>query len=190
MSVHSALLAFQKEFQGAKKTAVNPHFKNEYFSLDDIVHATTPLLTKHGLYVSHGIETIDGITALTTLLHTEGTGTLKSGDADEYVSSSIPLPVSQNPQAMGSAITYYKRYNLCCLLNIAEADDDGNAASALISDHQASTIRDYIETLEINEAKFLHVLGAATIETIPAIMWDKAMAGIHAKERQVAKDAA
>ena len=180
MSVHSALLAFQKEFQGAKKTAVNPHFKNEYFSLDDIVHATTPLLTKHGLYVSHRITCADSVTLMVTSVSDE------SGDC---ISSSIPLPVSQNPQAMGSAITYYKRYNLCSLLNIAEADDDGNAASALISDHQAATILEYIETLGINKAKFLQTLSAATVETIPAIMWDRAMAGIHAKERQVAKEA-
>ena len=42
------------------------------------------------------------------------------------------MPVLQDPQKLGSLITYYKRYQLQALLGIstADEDDDGNLVSA------------------------------------------------------------
>jgi hypothetical protein len=117
MSIHKKLIDFHKEFSGARKTGKNPHFKSEHFTLDDVVHATTPILNKLGLYVTHYVDDNHLVTTVAD----------ESGDS---VSSRFPMQLSNNPQAMGSLVTYYKRYNLCALLNIAEADDDGNAAAA------------------------------------------------------------
>jgi hypothetical protein len=44
--------------------------------------------------------------------------TLTDVDTDEILQSMIPIPESQTPQTLGSAITYFKRYNTCALLNI------------------------------------------------------------------------
>lgn len=49
---------------------------------------------------------------------------------DEYIESSLTMAPAQNtPQAMGSAITYCRRYSLMSLLSLATEDDDGLAAS-------------------------------------------------------------
>jgi hypothetical protein len=44
--------------------------------------------------------------------------------------AAIPLPATEDPQKLGSAITYYRRYAIVTLLGlVTEEDDDGNAAS-------------------------------------------------------------
>lgn len=117
MSIHAKLVEFHKKFNGAKKSGVNPHFRSEYMTLDDVVHATTPVLTELGLCAFHCIEGGDLVTAI-------------ADEKGDKIESRIPMTLNGNPQAAGSMVTYYKRYNLCALLNIAEADDDGNAAAA------------------------------------------------------------
>ena len=53
-------------------------------------------------------------------------------DTGEYLASTaiVPLPKA-DPQGLGSAITYARRYALCAILGIITEDDDGNAASCL-----------------------------------------------------------
>ena len=116
VSVHKKLQDFHAKFKGAKKSGINPHFNSEHFTLEDIVHATTPVLNEVGLHVVHYLA--DGH-LITSIFDEDGLS----------VASHFALPHTANPQAVGSAITYAKRYNLCALLNIAEADDDGNAAA-------------------------------------------------------------
>jgi hypothetical protein len=151
MNINEALLAFAAEFVGAHKTGRNPHFKSDHFTLDDVINATTQVLQKHGLYVTHRtILTESGSAMATSVIHAES-GT--------EITSKIPLPQLSDPQKVGSAITYYKRYNLCALLNIAEADDDGNAAAVpeppptpmLATDAQRLLLGDFIAVGAVNE---------------------------------------
>jgi hypothetical protein len=139
-NVTEALLAFSQEFRGAHKTGVNPHFKSQHFTLDELVHTTNPLLHKHGMVTVHSIGEGE---VKTTLIHPA---------SETHTASSIPLPAITDPQKIGSAITYYKRYNLCALLNIAEYDDDGNAASGA-TDQQLVEIEDYRQSGNVSEAQ-------------------------------------
>jgi len=66
----------------------------------------------------------------------------------------------------------------------------GDLTVEFISDKEAATLRDYITTLGIDEGRFLAKLGAASIETIPYMLWALAMKGIHAKEKQLEDEAA
>jgi hypothetical protein len=50
-------------------------------------------------------------------------------DGDGKYESSLKLPEIQDPQKIGSAITYYRRYTLASLLGLQAEDDDGNMAS-------------------------------------------------------------
>ena len=45
------------------------------------------------------------------------------------IRDSLPLPTNLNPQQIGSAITYFRRYTLASLLALEVEDDDGNDAS-------------------------------------------------------------
>ena len=145
MSIHQKMIQFHKAFNGAKKTGVNPHFNSVHFTLDDITRAVTPALNELGLYISHRQVLTDGqLLCVASITDEEG----------DCIESVLPIPQSQNPQVVGSALTYFRRYNICALLNIAEADDDGNASAAVADDatpDQLATIKDFEDAGQIPE---------------------------------------
>ena len=102
----------------------------------------------------------------------------------------MPFPIdtsgSKNAiQAVGSSISYGKRYTAGALLNLTSRgeDDDGIAAATapLISEEQAMAIVDLIEASGANRAKFLEYLKVDAIESLPASRYDDAMAKLKAK---------
>ncbi len=119
----TALSVAQGQFSNAKKDAKNPFFKSSYADLASIVDVIRPVLTANGLAVTQLVLPDENCATLETLLiH-------KSG---EWIKSTIKLkPTRNDPQGMGSAITYARRYALSAIVCIAtEEDDDGNKASA------------------------------------------------------------
>lgn len=120
--IATALAEAQGEFPIIPKESVNPFFKSKYAELSTIVRTVQPVLRKYGLSVTQLTEDGDsGITVRTVLMH-------KSG---EYISGTLKMqPVKSDPQGIGSAITYARRYGLSAILGIAtDDDDDGSAAS-------------------------------------------------------------
>lgn len=118
-----ALLAVQSEAPTLKKSATNPHFRNSYAPLDEIVQTVAPILHKHGLvWTTLPVHDEYG-PALTYRLAHAPTG--------EHLEGTMPLLLSkQDAQGQGSAITYARRYALCAVLNlVAEDDDDGQRAA-------------------------------------------------------------
>ena len=116
----TALVKFQGQMLKVGKDAINPHFKNRYASLSTIIEATQKPLADCGLAI---IQLPEGENCLRTMLvHESG----------EYLSESYKMTPSKNdPQGLGSAITYQRRYALGAILNLnIDEDDDGNQASA------------------------------------------------------------
>jgi len=116
-----ALAQAQASMKNAPLNKVNPHFKSKYADLAAIRDATIPHLAKHGLTILQATETSEGgFSLVTRLAH-------KSG---QWIEGEYPLPlVLEKPQAMGSALTYAKRYSWASMVGIsADEDDDGNAA--------------------------------------------------------------
>lgn len=122
VEVAKALVHAQAEFGVATKDSTNPHFKSRYADLASVRAACMPALVKHGLGVLQTIEDQDdaGLTIRTTVLHLSG----------EWLAGTLRLPLAQpSVQAIGSAITYGRRYGWATLLGIvADDDDDGTAA--------------------------------------------------------------
>jgi hypothetical protein len=102
----------------------NPHFRSRYADLSAVRDAVIPIFTKHGLSVIHSPNiTLDfGFHLETRLIHVSG----------EELIWRFPLPVDVNKmQAIGSAISYARRYTLSAIAAVAsEEDDDGNASTA------------------------------------------------------------
>ena len=117
-----ALAAFLGEVRDPALDGVNPHFRSKYATLPEVLKTVRPLLAKHHLAICQTPDLIDGKLVLKTrLMHAEG----------EVIESAMPLPEGGTMQAMGSAITYARRYALTALLGICgDEDDDGNATSA------------------------------------------------------------
>lgn len=118
-----ALVKFNAEVKIIEKDSKNPHFKNDYASLDTIINEVRPLLAKHGLSVMQ-FPGGDGekFTLRTMLIHESG----------EWIESE-PItmrPVKNDPQGIGSCSTYARRYSLSAMLSLNTGeDDDGNDAT-------------------------------------------------------------
>ena len=117
----TALSKAQGEITGALKDSANPFFKSKYADLASCWEACRAPLAKNGLAVFQVPEyTETGLTLITTLAHSSG----------QFMRGSLPVhPKDDTPQAMGSALTYARRYALTAFIGIAQVDDDGNAAS-------------------------------------------------------------
>jgi hypothetical protein len=121
-NLSQALVKFHSQFKPIRKDAQNPFFKSDYLTLSGILDAVRSPLALNGLAVVQTMKVNEVSTLLVTkLLHESG----------EELSSEMIMPVLQDPQKMGSLITYYKRYQLQALLGIstADEDDDGNSVS-------------------------------------------------------------
>lgn len=114
----SALAKVQAELKPAPKDSENPFFKSSYADLATVSKTVFPVLSKHGLSVSQIAEGDGSIT--TVLMHTSG----------EWMRGTLTLhPVKNDPQGIGSSLTYARRYALAAICGLATEDDDGNAAT-------------------------------------------------------------
>ncbi len=106
------------EFPVFDKNSDNPFYKSSYASLDHIQKSVQPMLTANGLVLIQPI--VDG-RVKSVLVNID--------NPNESIESSLDLPSNIEPQKIGSAITYYRRYTMASLLNliISDEDDDGNA---------------------------------------------------------------
>ena len=181
----TALNKFQAECSGAKKDADNPFFGSKYANLEAVINCAKSALDNNGLAVSQfpimdqgycGVETI--------LMHSSG----------EWISNTLLLACKkQDPQAMGSAITYARRYAYQSVLGIPSEDDDGekymtsNQApiqqqAPVQATYQKISAAQAQELLNIagskNKASVDQVLNGAKIKDIPAIdfnTWKQAL---------------
>lgn len=101
------------------KDGQNPHFKNKYATLDEIIKTYSGPLSELWLVISHHLDISDSC-VVTKIFDSESC---------QHILTSFPVSVSGTAQQIWSYLTYAKRYNLWLLLNIAtEEDDDGSGA--------------------------------------------------------------
>ncbi len=122
--IAKALARAQLKISGAEKDRQNPHFKQHYATLASVWDACHVALNENDIAIVQApAVTPDGQQILVTIL-AHGSGQWFRG---EYRLS----PAKNDPQGMGSAVTYARRYSLSCMTGVApkDDDDDGNAAA-------------------------------------------------------------
>lgn len=122
-----ALAKAQGAIKGAAKGKENPFYKSSYADLACVMDACRDALSKNSIAViqSTQYDATDKWVE-TVLAHSSG----------QWISSRYPVkPVKDDPQGLGSAVTYARRYSLMALVGIVaeDEDDDGNAASGKTS---------------------------------------------------------
>jgi len=122
--IATALSKAQGEFAAVERGAVgqegNRRFR--YADLDAFLCVCRPVLARHGLAIIQRPLQTDG-----ALIHLQTIITHASG---QWISGELVVkPDHDGPKAMGSAITYARRYSLQSMLGLSAADDDGDAAS-------------------------------------------------------------
>jgi len=123
-NIAKSLALFHEKMGNVAKDADNPYFKSKYAPLESILPAIKGPLKESGLVFFQAPTWVgENSPALATTLID-----IESGEKIETIS---PLILAkQDPQGMGSAITYMRRYALVSILGLnCDEDDDGNAAS-------------------------------------------------------------
>lgn len=121
-NIAAALVKAQLGMGKALKQTTNPHFRQKYADLGNVMDACLPALHEAGIAVIQPTgEDASGQYVETVLIHS-GSG--------ESLSCRVPLILQKNDmQGYGSAVTYARRYGLMTMAGIAPEDDDGNAAA-------------------------------------------------------------
>lgn len=125
-NLSKAMAEFQKSIKQPLKDANNPFFKSQYVPLENVVEAITETGSPLGISFMQfaSSDETGSIEVATLVMHSTG----------EYIEFP-PVrmkPESNKPQAVGSAITYAKRYALSAIFGItSDKDDDGNEATGL-----------------------------------------------------------
>lgn len=150
MKIYKKIHEAKKEIGVVKKNAKNPHFKNTYADLNALIEAVEPILLDKGLIMLQPIK--DG-KVFTQIIDIE---------TFEMVESAIELSANLTAQALGSQVTYYRRYTLQSLMSLQADDDDGQ---------RASTPQPIKEVLQIGSSNFIRCLdalkeGKGTLEQI------------------------
>lgn len=152
-----------------------------YALLKDIIAGTKPVLSRHGLVLSFGVDSApDRVTVTAKLMHVSG----------HCETTSIELPKDQSGsknavQAVGSSQTYGQRYAAQAILGLSlgdDVDDDGaKAGGETITADEFFQIKNLIEEAGADEAKFCQFLKVPDLESIPRRMFANAVSALRSK---------
>jgi hypothetical protein len=153
MKIYAKIHEAKKEIGKVSKNKTNPHFKNTYADLNALIEAVEPILLEKGLIMLQPIKDGKVFTQIIDI------------DTFEMVESVIDLSPNLTAQALGSQVTYYRRYTLQSLMSLQADDDDGQKAS------QPQPI--VKEVLQVGSSNFIRCVdalkeGKGTIEQIKA----------------------
>ena len=114
-----ALIKARQAMTNPKKTSEGHGYK--YAELGDVLDGAMPALLDAGIYASHWTEAVGDTHYLILLL---------AHESGQYMRGAVELSAANkragsDDQAMGSSITYMRRYTLTAALGLAQADDDG-----------------------------------------------------------------
>lgn len=126
-----AMLAFQQLAVAATKEGKNPHFKSTYSTLEEVMHAARHA-NQYGLFFMQPLDLITVGEQVVQVVRTE----IIHAPSGEKRTSICPIRSkdNQDPQKMGSGITYAKRYSLQAAFGLPSEDDDGEAGAGRIRD--------------------------------------------------------
>lgn len=167
----TALSKVQASVKKAIRNCNNPFFKSKYADLESVWDACRDALTSNGFSVAQMLgQTPDGKPSLTTILaHSSG----------EFYQTEAPLPVAKGgAQDIGSAVTYFKRFQLSALVGIADQDDD-DAESTTEKETNPASPRKMAREMKVkqqeiadNPGQYVPTFGkykGMPLESIPAI---------------------
>lgn len=191
---NAAMMRAQSEIPAIFRDSENGHTKTRFATLETINEHIRPIYTKHGFSLSFDAppSAIPGeVTVACTTFHS-------AGHSKQYsLSGSLDGIGSQgksnktNIQALGSTVTYLRRYLTCMIFNVVltNEDRDGNdtRAGAMISQEQADNLDRFITEIGMDPASlsnFLRIMEAKSVREIKADRYRQAMILLQAKREK------
>lgn len=150
-NLSKSMTALQGEVHDGIRDQKGGHGK--YADLAQLLQIIRPLLAKHKLSFSQH-PSVDGANiSLTSLL---------AHESGEWIESTLLLaiPASRNgnvSQAIGSGITYARRYALSSIFGISQEDDDGNYGHK----HVEESVSRATESKPLSAEQLVRIIGQA-----------------------------
>lgn len=177
-----------REKAGGVRAGDTPQQQTAYARLEDIVDAIAPALSEHGFSLSHRVErTPENMIAVTgILMHRDG----------HSEQTCFPLPhdstgSKNNVQAIGSSITYGRRYTILSLLNIVshapmDVDDDAKRSGHgdTIGADDIAHIEQQLRDTGSDKAAFLKAFKIEAIEDLTLDAYKQALTMFARKKAQ------
>jgi len=124
-NIYKKLFQIQLERNTFKKTANNPFYHSKYLPFEELSNQLNPTLEKYKLLILHRTVDSEVVTRVVDI------------ESMEFIESNFPIQAGIDPQKVGSAITYGKRYNVGQIFNIiTDVDDDGNSSTTPPTSHE------------------------------------------------------
>lgn len=120
-NIYKKLFNIQKEIGTISKNSENPFFKSKYFDINKLIETLKPLLIKEKLIILQPLSNKNDKAILKTIII--------DSETRKKIEYSTVLPNNDDPQKMGSIITYFRRYSLQSMLFLQAEDNDANLAS-------------------------------------------------------------
>ena len=131
-----AVVKARQAMKGPKKDSTNPHFKSKYADLSECIDAADVAGGPHGLVtLQEPSSDSAGVSVSTIIVH-------ESGQWVQFDPLFIPASKA-DAQGFGSAVSYARRYRIKAAWNMADEDDDGNAAVAGTKQQRATKPNGY-----------------------------------------------
>ena len=187
----AALSSAQGAMGAALKDSKNPHFGNDFASLEAINAVIKQPLADNDLsMVQSPINDETGVGITTRLMH-------KSG---QWIEEKWTMPaVKAGPQQYGSLITYFRRYSIAAIFGIPQTDKDANdiqlaadghhgnkSAVEVISKEQLQTLKQIIKDNDLDEQLFVNACKISDLSELPAKRFDLAFEKLSKKAHEKA----
>jgi hypothetical protein len=166
--LYKALSQCQAQLEGAKKDSANPFFKSKYADLESVWSVCRKPLSDNGLSIIQLVSSDSGTYTLRTILaHSSG----------QSIGSDCILPIAKpnDPQALGSSISYMRRYCLAAMVGVYQSDDD--AETAMIRNkpqssvpRQQTMLNPYVMPIGEHTGKAFKDIPQATLENMRAYL--------------------
>lgn len=171
--IAKALIAAQSEFPVIPKTkevlvaTQRGSYTFKYAPLEDTLKLLRPILKTHGLGITQGAE---GESIVTTVFHVSG----------EWISHTMPLLDSANPQQYGASFTYRRRYSLKAAIGIETDEDDADRSFTDDGKKKgAKPTSDCMDRVPKERHEFVHRFAGTVVDCFNAGQEEEAFKAYH-----------
>lgn len=156
-----------------------------YALFEDINKAVSPILAEHGFAISFRTSAESKVKVTAVLSHREGH---REETSLELMHDSTGS--KNSVQAIGSSVSYGKRYTMCALLNITtQGEDDDATLAGAITEEQCKELDALILETKTDLSKFLKHMGVDALFQIPGTAFAKAKHALEQKKNMGGRNA-
>ena len=198
MKIREILNKIQVELH-APKNQFNSFGKYKYRNCEDILEGLKPLLKETGAVLGITDEVVQigdrYYVKATAVLYSDEVGTSGQAEASAYAREPENRKGMDDAQVTGATSSYARKYalnGLFCIDDNKDADTmkaPESKVEEFIDDKQLNVLRDFLISLDKDEAKFCSFLKVSSLEVLPKSQYQQAHAALEAsKKKNEAKD--